>query len=125
MLESDYLLAATSRLVKGLSAQPGIHVADKKIAASYLARALHGMFVRGEIQIPQWPKFVKYIGPADARQWEYLQFAHDKDVGIPLLSNGRRSFTSEAQWSWNEVIYRKDLFQILDFKPDFAKISAK
>ena len=48
MTKFDYLVPIALKLIKGLSAKPGILIADKLIAANLLAQAMHGMIERNE-----------------------------------------------------------------------------
>lgn len=53
MTHYDYLLPVARKIIKGLAAKPGVHFADKEIAAQYLAGGLAGAVKRGEF--PQNP----------------------------------------------------------------------
>jgi hypothetical protein len=49
MTNYDKWIPTAKQLIKGLSAKPGVHFADKTMAADSLAQALCGMFERGEV----------------------------------------------------------------------------
>ena len=54
MTQYDYLLPVATKLTNGLAAKPGVHFANRKMVADWIAQALDGMIRRGEI--PGLPK---------------------------------------------------------------------
>ncbi len=48
-MDSDKWLEVAKKIINGLSVKPGIHIADKKIAAQLVAQHLSGMEKRGEL----------------------------------------------------------------------------
>jgi hypothetical protein len=48
MTNHDGLVPAATKIIKALAGKPGVHFADKTMAADFLAQKLYGMICRGE-----------------------------------------------------------------------------
>lgn len=76
----DHLLPAATKLVKGLSAKPGVHFADKTMVANWVAQVLHGMIIRGEILAPKGPATL--TEPVDEATVVLVR-AEAREIGLP------------------------------------------